>query len=117
MKQKFELVIAALLTANGNRIWMLPTPITVRLSEQDFHIVEVHGICISPKREIHVMDGRGNWEGLKEGQTNADKMITAIHDRVMRVFKKFADENEEMDIRREMDDMRYSIHETVGGGI
>lgn len=87
MRQKFAFVIAALLTANGNKLWMLPTPITVRLSDADFDIFEIHGICISPKKEIHLMDSRGHWEDLKESQTNADKMIDAIHKRVMMVFK------------------------------
>jgi hypothetical protein len=90
MKQQLQIIIAALLTANGNNNWFLPEPITVRLSMADYHIIEIHGLCVSPKRELYVMDSAGNWEPLEENQVNADKLIDAIFNRIQRTFKTAA---------------------------
>jgi hypothetical protein len=87
MKQQLNLITAALLVQNQNNNWFLPQPITVRLSEQDYHIFEIHGLCVSPKRELYVMDSAGTWNKLEETDVKADKMIAAIHARIMKVFK------------------------------
>lgn len=87
MKQKLQLITAALQVQNQNKNWFLPEPITVRLSEQDFHIFEIHGLCVSPKRQLFVMGGDGLWNELEMTDINAEKMVDAIHERIMKVFK------------------------------
>lgn len=93
MKHKLNLIIAALLTANGNKEWMLPEPITVRIN--DFSApLEIHGLQVSTKRELAVMtvDMIGThpetfWNKIEVMDTNAAKIIDAIEQRVMKVFK------------------------------
>lgn len=117
MKQQLQLITAALLVQCGNNPWIIPSPITVRLSDADFDIFEIHGLCVSPKRQLFVMGSDGQWDELETSDYRAEKMITAIHDRIMKVFKKYNDDNEEMDIRRDQDAMRFSYADEILGGV
>jgi hypothetical protein len=115
--QQFQLITAALLVQSGNKPWIIPTPITVRLSDADFDIFEIHGLCVSPKRQLFVMGSDGQWNELSPTDMRGEKMIEAIHDRIKKAFKQFADANEEMDVRRDQDAMRYSYSDERLGGV
>jgi hypothetical protein len=94
MKHKLLLITSALMVSAQNRPVYLPTPITVRLSDNDFDVIEIHALQVSPKRELAVMYYKGTvqpvetWDLLKEDQDNAEKMIDAVYDRVMKMFKE-----------------------------
>lgn len=99
MKHQLQLITAALLVQNQNNPWRVADPITVRLSDNDFHIMYIYGLQVSPKRELYVMVmeetpiGRReyrideNWIKVEESDVNAAKIISAIHERIMKVFK------------------------------
>jgi serine/threonine protein phosphatase PrpC len=114
--QQLRLITAALLVQNGNKPWIIPTPITVRLSDNDFDVFEIHGLSVSPKRQLFVMGSDGQWNELEATDTRAEKMIDAIHDRIQKAFKQFTDANEEMDIRRDQNEMRFSYSSEELGG-
>lgn len=80
----------ALQVTNQDRPWYLPEPITVRLSEMDNDIFEIHGIQVSPNKQVYVMDGRGEWHEVKASDMRGDKMINAIHQKVFATFKHAA---------------------------
>jgi hypothetical protein len=87
MKRKLQMIVTALLVANGNKNWFLNEPITVRLSEMDFDLFQVYGLCVSPKNDLYVMDEAGEWNKVELEDMRADKMIDAIHQRVFKTFK------------------------------
>lgn len=94
MKHKLLLITSAIMVSAQNKVLYLPTPITVRLSDLDFDIVEIHALQVSPKRELSIMIYTGNvepverWELLTAEDHNAEKMINAVYDRVMKMFKE-----------------------------
>jgi hypothetical protein len=94
MNHKLQSLLTALLVANANQQWVLPQPITVRLSDNDFDVLEIQGLQVSAKHELYIMvfaDGHGydveQWQRLDEMYEDHDKIIDAINERVMRVYK------------------------------
>jgi hypothetical protein len=95
MKHKLLLITSALMVSAQNNVLYLPTPITVRLSDGDFHVIEIQALQVSPSRELAVMFYTGipfnieeRWEMLNPNDENAEKMIEAIYERVMKIFKE-----------------------------
>lgn len=87
MKQTLLQIISILTAVKGNENFYLPEPITVRLSDNDYHIFEIHGMSVSPLHDLYVMDALGDWHLLDTTQTNAGKMLDAIEARLQKIFK------------------------------
>jgi hypothetical protein len=117
MKQKLNLITAALMVQNGNKPWIIPTPITVRLSDADFDVFEIHGLCVSPKKQVFIMGLDGLWNELAVTDMRGEKMIDAIHDRITGMFKRYVDANEEMDTVRFQNDYNPSFSDEIMGGV
>lgn len=62
------------------------SPLTIRLSDSDHHIVIVEGLQVTHKRELVVLLGDGSGAILKATDVNADKMIPAIYKRLEKLF-------------------------------
>ena len=84
MKHKLFLSCSVLLSVFGNSNWYLPEPIVVRTSP--LTLFEIHGLCVSAKKQLYIMDSEGNWNELELNDLNAEIMINAIHDRVTKIF-------------------------------
>lgn len=65
--------------------WMLPTPIMVRLSDRQWPY-EIHGLSVSPKEELSIMDNQGEWHKLELTDAELAPKIEAIYKRVVHVF-------------------------------
>ena len=90
-----DMIILALLVANQHKKWLLPDPITVRLSNADYDIIEIHGLWVSQTKELLIMsyvDDHGHqiedWDKLGLSDERSQKIITAIHDRLLMIYKK-----------------------------
>lgn len=88
LQHKLLSLAIALQVSNQDRPWYLPEPITVRLSEMDNDIFEIHGIQVSPSKQVFVMDGGEQWHEVSASDMRGDKMIDAIHKRVFSTFKQ-----------------------------
>src|SRR5438128_2472523 len=98
MKHKLLVTAIALKVANQTRQMHLADPITVRLSDMDFDVVHIHGLQVSDKDQLFVMtledNGHGQpaetWSELTIGDARSEKMIDAIHSRVMKTYQEVA---------------------------
>jgi hypothetical protein len=88
-------LLTSLLVANANKKWILPNPITVRLSDQDFDVLEIQGLQVSEKMDLYVMvfsDGHGydveQWSRLGElcEPELIDKVVDRIYEVVLSVY-------------------------------
>ncbi len=87
MYKKLFNTIELLHEIHGSNNWILPEPITVRLSDAPFHIFEICGLCVSPKMDLFIMDDKAKWHPFDHADMNADKIIEALATRVTSVYK------------------------------
>jgi hypothetical protein len=88
MKNKLSNIITLLLVANGNKEWKFSEPITI---DHGFRKIEIFGLSVSPKNELFAMtvDSIGGkpetyWHKVEVSDTGAEKIIDAIHVRVLK---------------------------------
>lgn len=87
LNAKLQQIIDAVYEAKGTDPFTISyDPIVVRLSSALYHLVEVHGLCVTSGRGLVVMYGDGNGHLLEGNQENADKMIDAIYKRLATIF-------------------------------
>jgi hypothetical protein len=95
LEHRLNLICAALMVCNQNRSLSLTQPIVVRLSGNDYDLLEIHGLQVSPKKELFVMTLQGNghggpveqWDKLEATDDRSLRMINAIHKRVFETYK------------------------------
>jgi hypothetical protein len=95
LQHRLNLICSALMVCNQNRSLTLAQPIVVRLSGNDYDLLEIHGLQVSPKKELFVMtlqdNGHGapveQWDELKATDDRSIRMINAIHKRVFETYK------------------------------
>jgi hypothetical protein len=81
-----------LLVANANQKWVLPNPVTVRLSDADYDVLEIQGVQVNEKMELFVMvfsDGHGydveQWCRLEDLCDNTELVIDKLYEYVQRI--------------------------------
>jgi hypothetical protein len=86
-------VIAMIAEIKGNGTLLFNEPVTVRVSDNAFPL-EIYGLGVSPKKELHIMtlrdDGRGKpmewWDKMEPTDANIDKLLPAINKRVQLIY-------------------------------
>lgn len=61
-------------------------PLTIRLSDNDHHIVTVAGLVVTHRMELVVLQGDGEGHKLEAVDVNAERMIPAIYQRLEKLF-------------------------------
>jgi hypothetical protein len=81
-----------ILKANAYQKWVLPNPVTVRLSDADFDVLEIQGVQVNEKLELFVMvfsDGHGydveQWCRLEDLCNNTELVIDKLYEYVQRI--------------------------------
>lgn len=95
MSYKLQSLLTALLVANANHKWILSSPITVRLSDADFDLLEIQGLQVTENNELYIMVfedeygyDREVWMKLESACENTELVVERLHERVVNVYKQ-----------------------------
>lgn len=87
MNKQLKVIIDTLCAVHKNNSCPFPVPVVVRMSDKDFDLFEVHAVCVSQKKELMIQNSKSVWSKLDETTEGAEKKISAILDRVQKVYK------------------------------
>lgn len=85
MKQQ---IIESVKNLVGNEFLYFDTSLLIKFTPHTWPI-QIWAVCVSPQGDIYLMDGFEEWHKLEETDTNYDRVLSTLYQRISTIEKLF----------------------------